>query len=207
MPGERSRIFLISPANCSGERARILMRPHANFELAMRLKTPMGVPIGEVFAFLSGLYFRGKLAYGRRFGAPPSPKLSGAYVLTTNRGLLPIDTPITHSDLTEMATVPIDLDEPRYREPLERDVRAIAKTCRDKCDVVLLGSVATKKYVDVLLPILGQRLMFPAEFVGRGDMSRGGLLLRCVREERELTYVPIEGAVRHGVRPPKLQRL
>jgi hypothetical protein len=48
------------------------------------------------------------------------------------------------------------------------------------------------------------RLLFPAEFVGRGDMSRGGLMLRCVDERAELTYVPVRGAVRRGMRPPKL---
>jgi len=43
-------------------------------------------------------------------------------------------------------------------------------------------------------------------FVGRGDMSRGGLLLRSVRYEVELDYVPVAGAVRHGPRPPRLER-
>jgi hypothetical protein len=60
--------------------------------------------------------------------------------------------------------------------------------------------------VDVLAPVLGDRLRFPAEFVGRGDMSRGGLLLRCVAEGRELGYIPLAGAARHGPRPPRLPR-
>src|SRR5262249_61742093 len=50
----------------------------------------------------------------------------------------------------------------------------------------------------------GPRLVFPAEFVGRGDMSRGGLLLRSARDRRELTYLPVAGAVRRGVRPARL---
>jgi predicted kinase len=75
------------------------------------------------------------------------------------------------------------------------------------CEVVLLGSVATPKYVEPLLEIFGERLMFPQEFVGRGDMSRGGLMLRCASEMRELTYVPVAGAVRHGARPPKLPKV
>jgi hypothetical protein len=75
------------------------------------------------------------------------------------------------------------------------------------CEVVLLGSVATPKYVEPLLGIFGERLMFPAEFVGRGDMSRGGLLLRYAREQAQLTYVPVAGAVRHGARPPRLPKL
>jgi hypothetical protein len=63
------------------------------------------------------------------------------------------------------------------------------------------------KYVDLLLPIFGDRLMFPVHFVGRGDMSRGGLMLRCVTAGLELPYVPLAGAIRHGERPPKLEPL
>jgi hypothetical protein len=74
-------------------------------------------------------------------------------------------------------------------------------------EVVLLGSVASAKYVDPLLSVFGQRLSFPPTFVGRGDMSRGGLLLRCVRSGEELEYAPVDGAVRHGPRPPRLPRL
>ena len=69
---------------------------------------------------------------------------------------------------------------------------------------MLLGSIASPKYVDVLLDIFGERLLFPEAFVGRGDMSRGGLLLRCVASGEELTYVPVAGAVRKGARPPRL---
>ena len=61
--------------------------------------------------------------------------------------------------------------------------------------------------MDVLLDAFGERLVFPIAFVGRGDMSRGGLLLRHAREGRELEYVPVRGAVRHGQRPPKLEPL
>src|SRR2546426_247399 len=73
-------------------------------------------------------------------------------------------------------------------------------------EAVLLGSIATGKYADLLLDILGDRLLFPPSFVGRGDMSRGGLLLRCVRAGMELPYAPLQGAIRHGPRPPKLPR-
>jgi len=69
---------------------------------------------------------------------------------------------------------------------------------------VLLGSIASGKYVDVLHAIFGARLLFPSDFVGRGDMSRGGLMLRCASSGDELPYVPVAGAVRHGVRPPRL---
>ena len=43
-----------------------------------------------------------------------------------------------------------------------------------------------------------------ATFVGRGDMSRGGLLLRHARSGVELDYLPLRGATRHGARPPRL---
>ena len=207
------RIFLLSPAHCGGERAKLLFRPEARFELAVKLRTPQGAMIGEVFSFLSGLYFRGKLAYALRFANPP-PKadINGQLVITTNRGLLPAHTYVTLKDLSKMGAVDIDADERRYRAPLTRSVRALSDAIGGgggddaSCDVVLLGSVATGKYVDILTKHLGPRLKFPAEFVGRGDMSRGGLMLRCVDEGRELTYVPVAGAVRHGQRPPKLEK-
>jgi hypothetical protein len=204
----KHRVFLLSPAHCGGERAKLLFRPQARFELAMKLRTPQGAMIGEVFAFLSGLYFRGKLAYALHFADPPAGVGTGQLVITTNRGLLPAHTYVTLKDLQKMGAVDIDADERRYRAPLTRSVRALSDAIGDDadCDVVLLGSVATGKYVDVLHKHLGPRLKFPSEFVGRGDMSRGGLLLRCVDEGRELTYVPVAGAVRHGQRPPKLEK-
>jgi hypothetical protein len=201
------RVFLLSPAHCGGERAKLLFRPEARFELAVKLRTPQGAMIGEVFSFLSGLYFRGKLAYALRFANPPNAGINGQLVITTNRGLLPAYTYVTLKDLTKMGAVDICADERRYRAPLTRSVRALSHAIGDAhCDVVLLGSVATGKYVDVLTKHLGERLRFPSEFVGRGDMSRGGLMLRCVDEGRELTYVPVAGAVRHGQRPPRLER-
>src|SRR5438093_629722 len=62
------RLFLLSPASASGRRAEILLRDQAQFDLARRLRSAEGVPLGDVFSFLSGLYFRGKLAYATRFG-------------------------------------------------------------------------------------------------------------------------------------------
>src|SRR3954468_10821984 len=100
------RVFLLSPANCGGERARMLMRPQASFELAMQLRTPKGATIGDVFSFLSGLYFRGKLTYAQHFGA-------SSYVITTSGGLMPADTYVTIDQLRAMAAVPIHTDEPR----------------------------------------------------------------------------------------------
>jgi hypothetical protein len=111
------------------------------------------------------------------------------------------------TDLLEITSGDIAAGEPAYRVPLERDARLLFDHMGTECEVVLLGSVATPKYVEPLLEIFGERLLFPQEFVGRGDMSRGGLMLRCARELRELTYVPVAGAVRHGTRPPKLPKL
>jgi hypothetical protein len=200
-----NRVFLLSPAHCGGERAKLLYRPEARFELAVKLRTPQGAPIGDIFSFLSGLYFRGKLAYARRFAAPPAG-MPGQLVITTNRGLLPAETYITLKELQKMGSIPIDADDRRYRAPLNRAVRELSERGGDDCEFVLLGSVATGKYVDVLLKHLDSRLCFPADFVGRGDMSRGGLMLRCVQESRELSYLPIHGATRHGQRPPKLEK-
>ncbi len=199
-------VFLLSPANCGGNRARIVMSERATFDLAARLRGPGGAPLGEVFAFMSGLYFRGKLAYGRAFAcAPDGVELDGGgvFVITPNAGLRSPDTFVTLDAIRAFAGVDVSADNPKYRRPLERSARALAAEIGD-CPVVLLGSVASPKYVDVLLGIFGERLMFPQEFVGRGDMSRGGLLLRCVAAREELTYVPIAGAVRTGSRPPKL---
>jgi hypothetical protein len=179
------------------------LRERASFDLARRLRGEEGAPLGDVFAFLSGLYFRGKLAYARRFAQPPG-EIPGALVITPNAGLRPAEAPVRLSDLRRFARVAIDVADSRYRRPLARDVRLLAKRAGPNSEIVLLGSIATGKYVDVLLEILGPRLLFPGEFVGRGDMSRGGLLLRCAREGRELSYRSVQGAVRHGPRPPKL---
>jgi hypothetical protein len=183
------RIFLLSPATCSGERARLVLSATARFDLARRLQSPGGAPLGEVFAFLSGLYFRGKLAYARAFAAPP-PGVPGLLVITPRRGLRPPDDPLTVRRLRSLAEVRIDVAELRYRRPLVRDLRRLAALIDEDCELVLLGSIATGKYLDVLGPILGRRLRVPAEFVGRGDMSRGSLMLRAVAAGRELTYVP-----------------
>jgi hypothetical protein len=198
------RIFLLSPAYAGGLRAKMIMSERAQFDLARRLRSDQPPTLGEVFAFLSGLYFRGKLAYANAF-APPRQKRSSVLVITPTRGLVPAATPIGLADLQEFAAIDIHESEPRYRAPLERDVKRLAKTLPAESQIVLLGSIATSKYVDVLLEHFGRRLCFPAEFVGRGDMSRGGLLLRCAIDRSELAYISVAGAVRKGKRPPKLE--
>ena len=196
------RIFLLSPAHCGGKRAAILLNERAAFPLAERLRSP-GISLGEAFSFLSGLYFRGKLTYAAHFARPPEGQ-PGVQVITTDRGLLPPDTMIGLRELREFGKVDIRADRPEYHTPLRRDLSRLEEL--DDLEVVLLGSVATGKYVDVLLEMLGERLLFPVEFVGRGDMSRGGLLLRAAEAGKELTYQPVAGAIRHGPRPPKLAR-
>lgn len=194
------RIFLLSPAHCGGRRAAVLLNERATFPLAQRFRST-GIPIGEAFSFLSGLYFRGKLTYAGRFARPPAGQ-PGVQIITTDRGLLRVDSFVGPRDLREFGTVDIRADAPAYRAPLERDLAALGRT--PGLQVVLLGSVATGKYVDVLLEVMGERLLFPIDFVGRGDMSRGGLLLRAAEQGRELHYEPVAGAVRRGRRPPRL---
>lgn len=199
-----SRIFLLSPAYAGGQRARMIMSERAQFELALRLRSEDRPTLGEVFTFLSGLYFRGKLAYANAF-TRPAPRVSGVLVITPNRGLVPAASPIGIEDLRAFGMVDIDEDDPRYREPLERDAEKLAKRLTANCEVILLGSVATGKYIDILLAHFGKRLRFPADFVGRGDMSRGGLLLRCAVDRNELPYISVVGAVRKGKRPARLE--
>jgi hypothetical protein len=199
----RHRIFLLSPAYAGGQRARMVLRDQAQFPLARQLRENSGAPIVEVFTFLSGLYFRGKIAYANAF-AQPARGTSGVLVITPTRGLIDARTRIHLDDLREFAAVDIHEDDPRYRMPIERDARHLAEKLSDESEVVLLGSIATGKYVDVLLATFGQQLRFPADFVGRGDMSRGGLMLRCAADLQELSYLPVAGAIVNGKRPPKL---
>jgi hypothetical protein len=195
------RIFLLSPASSAGKRCQMLVRPGATSELAIRLRDG-GAPIGEVFSFLSSLYFRGKLAYAQRFAGSDD-----VLVITPGRGLVPADSSITMRDLRGFARVRIDAAERRYVRPLRADAQALRARLPRGADVVLLGSIATPKYVDVLTSVFGRSLLFPGQFVGRGDMSRGGLLLRAASAGTELDYQPVDGAVRRGPRAVKLAAL
>jgi hypothetical protein len=194
-------VFLLSPAHCGGKRAGYLLNQRALFPLAVRLHSGAGATLGEAFSFLSGLYFRGKLTYADHFARPPAGE-SGVQVITTDRGLLTAAAVIGVEDLRKFGAVDISADHPGYRLPLVRDVTQLGQL--PNVEVVLLGSVATGKYVDVLLEALGERLLFPAEFVGRGDMSRGALLLQAVRNDSELAYQPVAGAIRRGRRARKV---
>ena len=197
------RIFLLSPARVGGKRTDLLLSPRANFELAKRVQTT-GAPLGEVFTFLSGLYFRGKSIYANRY-ARPYKKVPGVYVIISNHGLLPIDTIVTKEDLISFGEIPIDPADKRYVQNLQDAAAKLLEKIPRNADVILLGSIGTPKYAELLTKIFGDRVKFPPDFVGRGDMSRGGLLLRRAESGEELEYVPITGAVRHGKRPPKLE--
>ncbi len=186
----------------------MITSPRAQFTVARQIRSDDGAALGDVFSFVSGLYFRGKLAYARRFARPPDPAdaiaAGGVLVITPNAGLRSADMRIGIDSFEAFAGTSIDVANPSYRRPLEQSARALLDAVGPDCDVVLLGSIASGKYVEVLQPIFGERLLFPQSFVGRGDMSRGGLMLRCVLSGVELEYVPVAGALRHGGRPPKL---
>jgi hypothetical protein len=199
------RVFLLSPASSSGERCRQLLDRRAAFELAVRVRGE-GAPLGEVMSFLSSLYFRGKLAYATRFAAPPDG-CAGVLVITADRGLVPPDTVITSRDLRAFDRVDIDAKSRRYAKPLRAHAFELRAKLPEEAEVILLGSIATPKYTEVLLGAFGKSLRFPPSFVGRGDMSRGGLLLRSARDGVELEYAPIDGAARRGTRVAKLPAL
>jgi hypothetical protein len=192
-------VFLLSPAHCGGRRATLLLNPKSD-AVSVREFRSGTMTLGRAFAFMSGLYFRGKLSYAERFG--------DALVITPTRGLQPTSLPFTAALLREFAAGDVSLDNATYRSALERDVKALVRRLGRGSQVVLLGSVASGKYVDVLLPILGSRLRYPTSFIGRGDMSRGGLMLRSAASGTELDYDALTAGVRpRGPRPPKLDPL
>ena len=194
-------VFLLSPARCGGERANQLITSKRS-HMGQRLWAG-DATVGEVMAWLSALYFRGKLAYAEKFGtAHPLPS---ALVMAPGQGLRPHDWRLSAAEFREMGKV--DIETRAFVDPLRRDAEQLAQAYGGDTRVVLLGSIATGKYVDTLLEVFGERLLFPETFVGRGDMSRGGLMLRASRSGEELAYAPVSGATRHGARPPKLPKL
>ncbi|HEX8617678.1 MAG TPA: hypothetical protein VF911_08865 [Thermoanaerobaculia bacterium] len=189
-----AKLFLLSPASLNGLRAKQLMSPRARFALAQRYRTEEGVEIGDAFAFMSALYFRGKIAYARAF-AEPSPVVGGdgIFVITPGYGLVPPDWRITEERMKRMRKIDVDVATRSYVKPLKEHASLLARALEEDAQVILLGSVATGKYVDVLWPILGNRLRFPTAFAGLGDMARGGLMLRAARTGHELEYRTLEG--------------
>ena len=205
LPLKPRRVFLLSPANRTGIRAAQIVNPKSDLELAQRLRAGTA-SLGELFTFMSGLYFRGKLAYARAF-ASATPELAGSFIITASGGLVSPETLVTLEYLREISAIDIDPSDARYRTPLDRDLRQLSSLLGADGEIVLLGSIATPKYAEPLLAAFGKRLVFPADFVGRGDMSRGGLMLRCALAGTELVYVPLLEAQRRGRRPPKLAPL
>ena len=203
---EASQIFILSPARLDGRRAQILLSPRAKFPLAQSVASSSGAPLGEVFSFLSGLYFRGKLSYATAFARPPH-RAPPILVITTERGLWSPNERVSRAELEAFSHVDLSKADDRFRRPLRDDALAVHKRAGANTRIVLLGSIATGKYVDPLLDVFGERLVFPTAFVGRGDMSRGGLLLRAAQSGVELDYAQVAGAIRHGARPPKLEPL
>ncbi len=197
------RVFLLSPAHSGGERMGLVLSARASFPLARAVQGD-GAPIGEVFRFASGLYFRGKLAYADAFARPP-PGVPRALVIAPGAGLVPAEATVRAEHLRAFAAVPVDARDARFTGPLLEAARLVAARLGEPDEVVLLGSIASDKYVEPLLSVFEGRLLFPVDFVGRGDMSRGGLMLRAVRAGVELSYAPVRGAVRHGPRPPRLE--
>jgi hypothetical protein len=195
------RVFLLSPARVDGVRAGYLLRDGAVFPLALRFRSE-GLPLADVFSFSSGLYFRGKITYARRFASVAGGEL--VRVITSNAGLVDPALHLTPDALRAFGEVPIDPADARYHEPLRRDACALAARLAEEGDAILLGSIASPKYRDVLLDCFGERLVFPRDFIGRGDMSRGGLLLRAAEAGVELEYAAVDGAVLRGARPPRL---
>lgn len=198
------RVFLLSPARAGGPRYEMLLRTPARFDLAVKVQHSAAT-IGEIYTFISGLYFRGKTAYAETFRAAP-PGIPPVLLIVPGVGLVPPETPVTIEQLRAIANIPVDERNETYRDALLRTARLLDQHAGATCLHVLLGSVASGKYTEPLLEVFGERLVFPADFVGRGDMSRGGLMLRCARSAIELSYIPVRGAMRHGVRPPRLER-
>lgn len=199
------RVFVLSPANCNGLRARWILRKNSRSELARRMRDD-GAPLAEIFSFLSALYFRGKLAYARTYAEPPAA-CPGIWIITPTVGLVPHDTIIRMAQLRGFSRGRIHVKSKLYCSSLRRTAGKLAGEIGSDCELVLLGSLATGKYLDILGPIFGSRLQVPQEFIGRGDMSRGGLLLRCVKETKELNYIEAAAltalpAKRHRMKQP-----
>lgn len=190
-------IFLLSPASTSGLRARQLVSSRAKFDLALAYRDG-GVRIDDAFSFMSALYFRGKVAYSRAFATPDPGCEGSAFVIAPGFGLVPMDWTINEERMEKMKRTVVDLKRPSYRRPLEKTARDLASSISPSTRIVLLGSVATGKYVDVLRPIFGDQFLFPRAFAGLGDMSRGGLMLRAARSGEELEYATLD-APRHRI--------
>jgi hypothetical protein len=193
----RPKVFVISPATAHGPRALSLRRPDSNSTLARQLRED-GVPLGDVFSSLSGLYFRGKLEYARAFAHAPAAETGGVYIITMTDGLVSPDARISVQDLERYALC--GEGAAAAVSALEGTARALLQRIGSEGDVVLLGSVGTGKYTDLLTPIFGERLLFPRDVLHIGQLARGALFLTRAREHRELEYIRVADIIRAGGR-------
>jgi hypothetical protein len=185
----RTRIFLLSPANVAGIKGQRLLNPSGDSDLALRLRDS-GATLGEVYRFISSLYFRGKLDYAQRFQSAPHG-VAGVQIIT-GAGLMLPETVITLSDLRRISATSIDAKNSDYRLSLDSDLLRLRERVSDETEIILLGSVATSKYITPIREVFGKRLLFPRAFLGLGDMSRGSILLRYCAQGAELEYRPVE---------------
>ena len=188
----RPTIFLLSPATAHGARAKALLAPGSRTPSAVQFRSE-GMPLGALFRYLSGLYFNGKLTYATTFARPPGA-VGGVHIITMTDGLLPPETPVGPDDLRRYAAA--EQGSESGRRVLERSARTLAIALEPgargrACGVIFLGSLASGKYTDALLPAFGERLLYPRALLGLGQLDRGALLFRCVREGRELDYAPV----------------
>lgn len=195
--GAGTQVFLLSPAHVGGVRAKLLLNPLAKFALATEFRAK-GLSLADIFAFTSGLYFRGKITYATHFANTTRGDM--VRIITSNAGLVAPDTIVSPEEVAAYGATDIDVTDPAYHEPLRRDAQLLERRLGRKARVILLGSIATPKYRDVLLEVFGDRLFFPVDFVGRGDMSRGALLLRSVAADQELLYGKVKDAILTGKR-------
>jgi hypothetical protein len=191
------RMFLLSPALEGGRRAQQLLDDDAELPLARRFREGTPVTLGEAFTYLSGLYFRGKLEYATRFARPPLRR-PGVWIITPIRGLLPAEQPVTRQEVAQFDASIVSPSDPRYRIPLERD--SLVLGTNTDTDFILLGSEASDRNAELLVSVLGTRLLYPGEFVGRNDMTRAALMLRAARTGKELHYQSLAAALRRAPR-------
>ena len=200
----------MSPAFSGGKRGQMVMRDAASFPLAQQLRTPEGAPLGDVFSFLSGLYFRGKLGYARAFARPPAGVARRRCVITPSDGLVlagrrrvTLDAPARASRAARHRRS----TDARYRRPLVRDARGSGRGAGPGVRGRAAGQRGHRQVRGrAARQSSASGSCFPTDFVGRGDMSRGGLLLRARHGRRELDYGPVAGAVRHGPAPAAARR-
>src|SRR5260221_11313593 len=111
-----AHIFLLSPAYLGGIRAKRLISPRAEFVAAQMYRSEGGVPIAMAFAFMSALYFRGKIAYALHFAQP-----GNVFVIAPGVGLVPPAWPMNEERMKAMSRAPVDARKRRDRKPLRRD--------------------------------------------------------------------------------------